>query len=80
MDQFISEIEAYAVARGIEPTTVIQYAANASGVTWLRWKSGGGCSVRTMDRVRAYMAANPPEPSPNPIHESLHETSPDDAA
>lgn len=60
MEQFLSEIEAYAAARGIQPTTVVQRAVGASGATWRKWKSGASCSLVTADRLRAYMAANPP--------------------
>lgn len=60
MDDFIREIEAFAGARNIEPSTVLQKAVNASGLTWRGWKAGTlGCTVRTMDRVRAYMRAQP---------------------
>lgn len=80
MDQFIAEIEAYAVARGIGPTSVIQYAVNASGAAWSRWKAGASCSVRTMDRVRAYMAANPAEPISTPTSEPQHDPASSDPA
>lgn len=60
MEQFIEDVEAYATACGLLPTTVVQRAAGANGAAWQRWKDGGSCSMRTADRVRQYMADNPP--------------------
>lgn len=60
MEQFLSDVEAYAAACGLRPTTVVQRAVGASGAAWRKWKSGSSCSLITADRVRAYMAANPP--------------------
>ena len=57
----MNEIRVYARARGVKPATVLQNAAMLSGTTWEKWESGSAsCSVRTADRVRAYMAENPP--------------------
>lgn len=65
MEQFIAEVEAYAAAVGLEPSTVVQRAAGVSGAIWKRWKSGeASCTLTTADRVRAYMAENPP-PAPH---------------
>lgn len=61
MEQLIVEVEEYAAACGLKPGTVVQRAVGASGVIWQRWKEGGSCSMRTADRIRAWMAANPPE-------------------
>ncbi|HHX89639.1 MAG TPA: XRE family transcriptional regulator [Paracoccus sp.] len=56
----MNEIRRYACGRGIKPATVLQNAANLSGTTWEKWNAGAAsCSIRTADRVRAYMAANP---------------------
>lgn len=60
MEKLILEIEAYAAARNLLPTTVLQRAVGASGATWGKWKSGSSCSLTTADRIRAYMSANPP--------------------
>lgn len=60
MDEFMREIEAYAAACGVQPSTVVQNAGGGSGVAWARWKAGGSCSMRTADRIRAFMAKNPP--------------------
>lgn len=60
MEQFLAEVEAYAAACGLQPTTVIQRAVGASGAAWRKWKSGASCSLVTADRVRAYIAKNPP--------------------
>lgn len=61
MEQFLSEVEVYAEACGVQPTTVVQRATGASGSAWSKWKSGrGSCSLATADRIRAYIAENPP--------------------
>lgn len=63
MEQFLAEVEAYAAACGLRPTTVVQRAVGASGAAWRKWKSGSSCSLATADRVRDYIAKNPaPEP------------------
>jgi len=64
MDQLMQEIETYASARRILPATVVQAATGHSGTTWAKWKSGATCSVRTAEKLRAYMAANPPQFDP----------------
>lgn len=60
MEQFLTDVEAYAAACGLQPTTVVQRAVGASGAAWRKWKSGASCSLATADRVRAYIACNPP--------------------
>ncbi|MBL1434715.1 MAG: XRE family transcriptional regulator [Rhodobacteraceae bacterium] len=60
MEEFIKEVEIYATAMGLLPSTVIQRAANLGGGKWAVWKNGGSCSMRTADRIRAHMTANPP--------------------
>lgn len=57
----MQEIENYASARGILPATVVQSATGHSGTTWAKWQSGATCSLRTAEKLRAYMAANPPQ-------------------
>ena len=59
MEEFILEIEGYAKAVGVSPSTVIQRAANVGGRKWAAWQKGGSCSMRTADRIRAFMTANP---------------------
>lgn len=64
MEQFLAEVRTYAEARGLMPTTVIQRAAGASGNAWGRWEAGETApTLKTVDKVRAYMAANPPKAS-----------------
>lgn len=67
----MKEIETYAAARGILPATVVQAATGHSGTTWAKWKVGATCSLRTAEKLRAYMAANPPAavPAPSPTAE-----------
>jgi hypothetical protein len=50
MEQFMADVRAYAARFGITPSTVIQKA----GV------GDGSPTLRTVDRLRAYMAKNPP--------------------
>jgi hypothetical protein len=58
MDELIKEIEAFARLRKIEPQTVIRYAAGQKPGDWRRWKAGGGCSVRTAEKIREYIMAH----------------------
>jgi len=60
MEQLISEIEAYARQRNIKPATVLQYAAGLGGGAWDRWRKGATCTFATAERVRKFMADNPP--------------------
>lgn len=63
----MAEIRDYAAARGVKPATVLQMAAALSGTTWAKWERGAAvCSMRTAEKLRAYMAANPPAENPNP--------------
>ena len=56
----MAEIEAYATAAGLRPGTVLQKAKAGSGDTWRRWQEGGLCGIARADRIRSYMAENPP--------------------
>ncbi|MBL1436527.1 MAG: XRE family transcriptional regulator [Rhodobacteraceae bacterium] len=60
MDKFIKEVEAYASIIGLSPSTVVQNAGAGGGNVWKRWQNGGSCSMRTADRIRTFMTANPP--------------------
>ena len=62
----MQEIENYASARGILPATVVQAATGHSGTTWSKWQGGATCSLRTAEKLRAYMVANPPAKAANP--------------
>ncbi|MTH62143.1 hypothetical protein [Paracoccus litorisediminis] len=56
MDEFLHEVEMFASARGIKPSSVIQAAVNASGLAWARWRSGKArLQWETVARVRTYM-------------------------
>jgi hypothetical protein len=66
MEQLIREIEVYAAGRGILPATVVQNATGHGGLTWAKWQRGATCSLRTAEKIRAYMAANPPALAPTP--------------
>lgn len=60
MEQLILEVRAYARWFGITPSTVIQ-KAGVSGGKWRRWEAGDSSpTLHTVDRLRAYMAENPP--------------------
>lgn len=63
MEQLIAEIEAYATRRSVKPATVLQYAAGLGGQAWARWRSGAVCTMATAERIRKYMADNPPSES-----------------
>lgn len=60
MEQFIQEIIDYAHRMGWQPSTVIQ-KAGVGGGKWRRWVDGEGSpTLHTVDRLRKYMADNPP--------------------
>ncbi|MEX5599133.1 helix-turn-helix domain-containing protein [Pseudophaeobacter sp. C1-32P7] len=61
MEQFMEEVRAYAEQYGVAPSTVIQRVGVGGGGTWAKWESGTGSpTLRTVDRLRKYMADNPP--------------------
>lgn len=61
MEEFLREIEAYAIAVGKKPGTVVQNAKCGGGRTWFQWKSGASFpTMELVDRFRAYMQNNPP--------------------
>lgn len=60
MEQFLEELRAYAAALGIKPATVVQKAECGGGTTWGRWEvRESSPTLFTVDKIRAYMAANP---------------------
>lgn len=62
MEQLILEIETYAAAVGKLPQKVLRDAVDASWKQWGCWKAGTASpTMITVDRLHAYMAANPPE-------------------
>lgn len=62
IQDFISEAKVYCEAVGIKPSTLGQYAVSDNSL-FSRLETGGQCLPRTIERVRAYMAANPPKQS-----------------
>lgn len=61
MEQFIREIEAYALATGRKPQSVLRAAVGASWGTWESWVAGKSSpTMAVADRIRAYIADNPP--------------------
>lgn len=57
--QLISEVEAHAERCGLSPATIISRAVS-NGRLYGRLKNGHGCTLDTAERIRAYMAENPP--------------------
>lgn len=55
-NSLISEIEAFASSKGIAPATVTSRAVKNSRL-YDRMKSGGSCTIRVAEKLRAYMAA-----------------------
>lgn len=62
IQDFLSEAKAYCDARGIKLTTLSRYAVDDKEL-FPRLERGGQCYPRTIDRVRHYMAQNPPSDS-----------------
>jgi len=63
MEQFVSQIQTYADAAGRTPQAVLRAAVGASWGTWAAWLAGKSSpTMAVADRVRDYMAANPPAP------------------
>lgn len=61
MEQLIIEVEAYASAAGKTPALVLRDALGASWGQWDAWVQGKSSpTMRNVDRLRTYMAANPP--------------------
>lgn len=66
MEQLIKEVAGYAAAIGIKPATVLQKAGGLGGNVWGKWVAGtSSCTLPMADRLRAYMAANPPVAAPD---------------
>jgi hypothetical protein len=66
MEQFIDEIRAYAAAVGVKPGTVLQRAGGLGGKVWPTWEAGtASCTMAMADRIRRYMADNPPIATPS---------------
>ena len=61
MEQFIREIESYASKRGTSPQALLRQTLNAEWSRWEKWTSRAASPrMETVERLRAYMAANPP--------------------
>lgn len=58
-DDFIKEAREFCAARGIKLSTLGRYAVG-DRTLFDRLETGGQCLPRTMQRVRTYMAENPP--------------------
>lgn len=57
----MEDVRAYAARFGIKPATVIQKAKAGNGATWRRWENDESSPTqRTLGKVKAYMADNPP--------------------
>lgn len=62
MEKLIADINRYLEARKMNPATFGAYAVG-DGKFYKRITNGGECLPRTEAKVRAYMAAHPPEKS-----------------
>ena len=61
MEKLMTEVRTYADLIGVEPSTVVQRAGAGNGGTWSRWQKGSSCTMHTAERLRRYMADNPPK-------------------
>lgn len=57
IDALIQSIEAFAARRGWQPATVTSRAVQNSRL-YARMKAGGGCTLRTAEKLRAWMEAD----------------------
>ena len=55
----VTEIEDHAAARGLAPATITSRAVRNSRL-YRHLKAGGDCTTRTVQRLRDYIASNPP--------------------
>lgn len=62
IEALLSEVDQFAEAHGISPATVTSKAVGNSRL-YSRMRNGGSCTIRIAERLRAYMAANPPASS-----------------
>lgn len=61
MDELIEKVNAFAVAVNRTPNAVIRAAVGAKHSAWDDWVAGKASpTMRTVDRVYAYMAENDP--------------------
>jgi len=61
MEQLIAEIEAYASSMDRKPQWVLREAIGAGWKEWTLWRAGTSSpTMARVDRLRDYMAANPP--------------------
>jgi hypothetical protein len=61
MEQLILEIEEYCRARQIAPQKLLRASIKATWGLWQKWTDGDASpTMKVADRIRAYMAANPP--------------------
>ncbi|TYB85844.1 hypothetical protein [Oceaniovalibus sp. ACAM 378] len=62
MENLIREIEAYAASVDKLPQKVLRDAIGAGWGQWAGWKTRASSpTMASVDRLRAFMAANPPE-------------------
>lgn len=60
MEQFLTEVQSYATALGVKPGTVLHNAVRLGGGTWEKWVARTASpTLKTADRIREYMRANP---------------------
>ena len=82
-ETLIEEIEAFANERNLAPATVVSRAAD-NGRLYGRLKSGFGCTLKTAERIRAFIAseraAQTQEPISTPTSEPQHDPASSDPA
>ena len=68
MEQFIHEVEAYCLTRGISPQNLLRKAINAPWGQWRKWKDGTSSPTMIIaDKLRDYMDANPAVEPPEDV-------------
>lgn len=59
-DEIIKAVDDYAAASGLAHSTICQYALR-NRMVYERLKSGGSCSVSSVEALLSWMAENPPK-------------------
>lgn len=58
----MDKVRRYAAEIGVQPSTVVQRAAQLSGAVWSRWEADDSSpTLKTADKILRYISDNPPQ-------------------